>query len=170
MLLPTQGALLPHIICANYITMRYKSYKRNNPDIPVIEGNGWIVKHDAYIPVVSNPPAPRAVLDLTKCGCKSGCNGLRCGCYKNGIPCTPLCKCYVAYCASLFRSEKCEDADLDDWLVNLYALLTGFKYQEFEGVYSLAGPALYEPSSSSFNSSCSSTSCFAEVLFVEKES
>ncbi len=40
MLPPTRAALLPHILRANYITLRDKSYKVNCPELPPIEDNG----------------------------------------------------------------------------------------------------------------------------------
>ena len=45
-------------------------------------------------------PAPKAVLELVKCGCyptKGECKG-NCSCHKNELPCTPLCNCYSAGC------------------------------------------------------------------------
>eukprot|EP00794_Sanderia_malayensis_P019658 gene19658-21605_t len=39
-------------------------------------------------------PAPQAVIIPLKCGCKSSClRANRCSCNKNGMLCTPLCKC-----------------------------------------------------------------------------
>ena len=38
-------------------------------------------------------PVHQAAIELTKCGCMSDYRG-RCSCFKNGIPCTPLCKCF----------------------------------------------------------------------------
>ena len=40
-------------------------------------------------------PAPKVVIELTKCKCKTGCIMAACGCYKHGLPCTPLCKFWV---------------------------------------------------------------------------
>ena len=41
MLPPTRASLLPHILCANYVTMRDKSYVTTCPELPPIEENGW---------------------------------------------------------------------------------------------------------------------------------
>ena len=41
MLPPTRAALLPHILHANYVTMRDKSYLTNCPELPPIEENRW---------------------------------------------------------------------------------------------------------------------------------
>ena len=40
-LLPKSASLLPHIMCANFMAMRDKSYTTSCPDLPPIEENGW---------------------------------------------------------------------------------------------------------------------------------
>jgi len=73
MLPSTRAALLPHINRANYITMRDKSYTTNHPVLPPIERNGWNVEEGAYVPVrCLTLPAPRAVIELTKCSLNPG--------------------------------------------------------------------------------------------------
>ena len=71
---------------------RDKSYTEVRPVLPSIEQNGWNLEDGVYTPVMClNLPAP-------KCGCrKLGCIG-NCGCYKNNIPCTPMCKCSAGRC------------------------------------------------------------------------
>ena len=100
MLPRTRAALLPHIIRANYVTMRDKSYLTDCLELPSIEENGWnLLESGCYIPVKCLAlPAPKAVLELIKCGCKAGCRGW-CSCSVNSLPCTPLCKCYSGDCA-----------------------------------------------------------------------
>ena len=43
-------------------------------------------------------PAPKSVIGLIKCGCKAGCIPRFCPCTKEGLPCTPMCKCYNSMC------------------------------------------------------------------------
>jgi hypothetical protein len=105
MLPPTRAALLPHIVRANYISTRDKSYVTPRPQLPHIEENGWQVKEEKFLPIhCLNPPAPLAVLELRKCGCKVTCGG-RCTCSKHGLPCTPLCKCYGRECTNCVQSS-----------------------------------------------------------------
>ena len=112
MLPPTRAALLPHIIRSNYIAMRDKSYVTNCPKLPAIEENGWQLNQGVYMPVrCLTMPAPRAVIELTKCACKAGCSG-RCSCCKNGLHCTPLCKCYATDCTNMIQDVH-EDEDDD---------------------------------------------------------
>ena len=107
---PTPGAFLPHLMRVNYITMRDKSYKETCPQLPPISNNGWIIEGENIRPLKClELPAPKAVLELVKCGCKSGC-GVRCSCSNNMLPCTPLCKCYGGECPNILR-EKLQDSD-----------------------------------------------------------
>ena len=48
-----------------------------------------------------------------KCGCQVGCKEGRCSCAKNGLNCTPLCKCYSDGC-SYFSSKTAEVSNVDD--------------------------------------------------------
>ena len=107
---PTRAAFLPHITRVNFICMRDKSYNRMIPLLPPIEENGWTIEEGLYMPVKCLfPPAPKAVIELTKCGCKTGCKSLVCACLKNGLPCTPICKCYSYVCENMSRIEVLED-------------------------------------------------------------
>ena len=121
MLPPTRGALLPHIMRANFMAMRDKSYPMNCPELPPIDQNGWQQKDGQYMPVrCLNTPAPQAVIELTKCACKTDCNGVRCSCFKNGLPCTPLCKCYKGVCDNQVSDEHDihDDSDEDDDVIS----------------------------------------------------
>jgi len=59
------------------------------------------------------PPAHRAVLELTKCGCKAGCTG-KCSRCSNGLPCTPLCKCYGGDCSNSVKEDGHAHAGIYD--------------------------------------------------------
>ena len=110
MLPPTLAALLPHIIRANYVTMQDKSYLTDCPEFLSIEENGWnLLESGCYIPVKCLAlPAPKAVLELIKCGCKAGCKGW-CSCSINSLPYTPLSKCYSGDCANIVRDNQITD-------------------------------------------------------------
>ena len=103
---PTRAAIVPHVTRANYIAMRDKSYTFSCPVLPPIEENGWLVEGSVYKPLKClEEPAPKAVFELTKCGCKLGCVGSSCKCYSNKLPCTPLCKCYATECANGIKDD-----------------------------------------------------------------
>ena len=43
------------------------------PPLPPIDESGWIIEEALFVPVKSlSSPAPKAVIELAKCGCKSG--------------------------------------------------------------------------------------------------
>ena len=54
---------------------------------------------------MSQPPAPDldAILEVLNCSCKTGCNSNRCGCFKNELKCTEICRC--ENCSNCDRGE-----------------------------------------------------------------
>ena len=94
---PTRGTFIPHLKCANYTSWRDKSNCVPNPDLPPIDGNGWTVSNNIYVPErCILPAAPAAVLELMKCNCKGSCDPEKiiCLCVRNKLSCTVLCKCF----------------------------------------------------------------------------
>ena len=64
-------------------------------------------------------PAPKAVLDFVKYGCKTGCKTKRCSCVEARNYCTPLCKCYEDDCENKERftieeEDIPEPGDIDE--------------------------------------------------------
>ncbi|KAG0715585.1 hypothetical protein GWK47_011611 [Chionoecetes opilio] len=114
MLPPTRAALMPHITHTNYIAMRDRSYVTSCPILPPIDQSGWSLEKGVYVLVrCLMLSAPRAALELTKCSCKAGCRG-RCSCCKNGLPYTPLCKCYGGDCSNSTKNDGHVNDDEDD--------------------------------------------------------
>ena len=112
MLPPTRGTLLPHILRANFISMRDKSYKVPHMDLPPLECNGWEMQGTQFMPVKSLcKAAPSCILELVKCGCQVKCGG-NCSCFKNNLPCTPLCKCYRLGCSNITDYKVVNEDDL----------------------------------------------------------
>ena len=86
---PTRGALLPHLTRVNCVCMRDKSYPSLSPSLPPLTENGWLYEDDEYKRIQNLLLlALKAVVQLTKCGCKVECKG-NCSCNKNNLPCTP---------------------------------------------------------------------------------
>ena len=112
---PTRGALLLRIMRANYACARDKSYVERNPQLPSIESSGWKLEDSRYRPILCvELPAPKAVLELTKCGCKTGCKRRNCNCFKNGLPCTPLCKCYHDNCENPMQGKERSSSEIQE--------------------------------------------------------
>ena len=113
MLPPTIASLYPHIKRSNYMSMRDKSYTLTKPILPPIEENGWSIESGVYIPTKCLAlPAPKAVIELTKCSCKLACTQ-NCGCHRHNLPCTPLCKCFTTGCANAYGTAS-TDGDEDE--------------------------------------------------------
>ena len=77
------------------------------------EGNGWKLNdNNKLIPVQClEKPAPRAVLELVRCGCKGACKEkVNCSCHKNRLPCTALCKC--TDCGNVNDYSICDEDDM----------------------------------------------------------
>ena len=86
--------------------LRDKSYTSNCPVLPPIDKNRWLVPGTVYKPEEClEDPALRAVIELTKHGCKSGCVGSSCRYYSNNLPCTPLCKFHATECANMIERK-----------------------------------------------------------------
>ena len=103
---PTLPTFFLHILRCNFVTMRDKSYTNAHPTLPPLTETGWEIVDGTIVPMrCLSPPAPKAVLELVKCGCDpvKGCKN-KCSCVKNNLPCTPLCKCYVAGCENLLTN------------------------------------------------------------------
>ena len=111
---PTRAALFQHCLRVNAVCMRDKSYKQKCPQLPVYTECGFKIIGGRYMPVMTTQlPAPKAVLEFVKCGCKTGCKSKRCSCKDSGNYCTPLCKCYYDDCENQERLPI-EDEDVPE--------------------------------------------------------
>ena len=62
---------------------------------------GWKYDSEQLVPIkMTEKPAPKDILDMIFCSCKSGCLS-QCGCRKAGLECTPACtNCYNNNCTN----------------------------------------------------------------------
>ncbi len=73
---------------------------------------GWVVENNTMLPVMTlKEAAPAKILNLIRCGCKSGCNSKRCSCRKNGLQCTTACVNCHGVCTN---SNELPDDNHDD--------------------------------------------------------
>ena len=68
------------------------------------------------------PPAPDILLKGIRCNCSTGCGTMRCGCKKNGLPCSQASgTCQETSCDNCLLSstnvsnENIEDSDTEDY-------------------------------------------------------
>ena len=91
---PTRGALLQHTKRAAYqagCVWGQATQCQPQPENPAEWG--WQKSGEAWqVLWTTNSPLAKSCQQLTKCGCKAGCQG-SCKCYKLGLPCTALCTC-----------------------------------------------------------------------------
>ena len=100
---------------AHLIAMIGKGYKIPKPIISPLEDNGWEKSEDGIIlPVRSlQLPAPQAIVELVKCGCRGQCSINRCSCIKNKLSCTSLCKCNDCSNIQDYSTSFVEEGDLE---------------------------------------------------------
>lgn len=113
---PTTGALELHIQRAHYIAMVWRRATESHPSLPSPAAYGWklLPEEGVYTPIrCVHPPAPDAVINLVKCGCKKGCTGL-CSCSKNNLPCTEVCGCLGYSCNNKHNPVEHFDAENED--------------------------------------------------------
>ena len=111
---PTQAALCQMVRRANYVSLAWKSCDSQYPSLPDPTLHGW--KHDGdrlqAVPTTL-PPAPKAVLQLIKCGCKGKCITMSCSCRKHSLKCTDMCTSCHLNCENR-NTDTTENDDSDD--------------------------------------------------------
>lgn len=117
---PTQAALHQMIKRANYVALVWKACDTPQPNFPAPTLHGWRQDGDRLQPVPTTlPPAPKAVLQLIKCGCKGKCITMSCSCCKHSLKCTDMCASCQPNCenrnsdnSSSTVNEDSDDEDL----------------------------------------------------------
>lgn len=92
---PTAAVLELHILRAHYQAMVWYHDNEPHPNLPSPTEYGWSLENNKYVPVVTSlKPAPEAVIELVRCGCrKTQCINARCSCRKANMVCTEMCAC-----------------------------------------------------------------------------
>ena len=93
---PCRDCLRKHILRANYQYAIWRRSLKNVCNAPSPVGMGWVLeKIDGEerfnIDWMSGAPAPKAVLELLACDCRT-CNIRNCTCMQNKLKCTELCR------------------------------------------------------------------------------
>ncbi|XP_032218194.2 uncharacterized protein LOC116601475 [Nematostella vectensis] len=90
---PTSNSLQHHLERANYQALVWRRSFEAMQDLPRPEDSGWKRSGIELKPVLmSKDPAPSSLLELSTCGCKSGCQR-NCSCNNNGLSCSEECSC-----------------------------------------------------------------------------
>ena len=76
----------------NYQSAIWRKALEKDCEIPSPHGHGWQLKYgELNIHWMDQEPAPKSLLELVSCKCKTGCSGRRCSCHKVGLLCTDVC-------------------------------------------------------------------------------
>ena len=98
---PTKSAFIQHIKRSNFQCRIWKQAANAIQDIDDPEKHGWRKENECYHAIgFDGEVAPSDIIQLIKCGCKTGCAGFICRCKKNDLCCTDMCEC-----------EECENRD-----------------------------------------------------------
>ena len=120
-LTPTKAALEQMIKRANYVALVWKECGTSCPDIPAPTSRGWIQDSDRLQAVPTMLlPAPKAVLEMIKCGCRGSCITMSCSCKKHNLKCKDMCGCCETKCENRNAKEvtvESEEIDEDDLLL-----------------------------------------------------
>ncbi|MES9883628.1 MAG: hypothetical protein ABW185_22465 [Sedimenticola sp.] len=109
---PCSDALRKHTKRANYQALVWRRSLEATPNLPSPDGHGWKVTADEItVDWMDLQPAPKAVLELIKCGCTQGCGGNRCSCVRNRLLCTDCCGCRD--CVNTVREDDGNDSETD---------------------------------------------------------
>lgn len=101
---PTLGALKQHILRVHVQTRVWAqaAIALQDPQLDPLQ-NGYFKDSDGMLKPVTTEvlPAPKAILELVQCKCKSDCSSGRCSCRTKDLACTDMCQC----------SSQCQNDD-----------------------------------------------------------
>jgi len=99
---PTEAAAMYHSMRVYYQVQVWKGRKDMNP-----LHWGWRIHQGTCVPLVTHlPPAPKELLEVIMCKCKTGCSTLKCSCKKHGLHCTIGCGECHGLCSNSTPSEE----------------------------------------------------------------
>ena len=115
---PTRVALRQMIKRANYVALLWKECGTPCPVLPAPRSHGWRQDGDRLQAIPTTLlPAPKAVLELVKFGCKGTCITMSCSCRRHNLKCTDMCGSCGGKCENRNADEvtvQSEDSDDDD--------------------------------------------------------
>lgn len=108
---PTSAALKYHSLRVYYQVQEWLGVDTLDP-----KEWGWKVCEERMVPLTTDlEPAPRELLEIIKCSCRTGCSNLRCSCRKNGLPCTFGCGECKGVCSNISNIDldECSEERID---------------------------------------------------------
>ena len=78
------------------------------------ENWGWELSEGRLKPVNSDfGPVPKSLLDIVRYTCETGCRTLRCGCRRQGMPCSSACSGCRGICQNMSNNDVDDNEDSD---------------------------------------------------------
>ena len=106
---PTVGALRQHVIRVHIQARVWgqSTIALQDPQLdPLSLRNGYHKESDGQLkPTMTDTlPAPKAIIEMVSCHCKTDCTSVRCSCRTKNLSCTELCQC----------GSECQNDDTQD--------------------------------------------------------
>ena len=118
---PTIPALKQHIMRAHVQAYTWgQAHISQQKLLDPLQHGFYKEDNGRFMPVTTDAlPAPKAIIELVRCNCKTNCTSARCSCKMNDLPCTELCCCSTERCRNdtdiqaVIRPEDPEDNEYD---------------------------------------------------------
>ena len=108
MLPPTSAPTKYHSLRVFHQVQQWQGYT-----LPA-EDWGWWLSKARYKPVSSDfGHATQSLLDIVRCTYKTGCGPLRCGCRRQGMPCSSACSGCRRICQNMSNNDVDDNEDGD---------------------------------------------------------
>jgi len=92
---PTDKAAIEHVKRVRLQVLIWRAADPSDPPATNLSTFGWKIEDGIPVPVRGTVVAPKELLELVACGCKSvpPCSRANCSCWSAGVSCTSYCKC-----------------------------------------------------------------------------
>ena len=75
---------------------------------------GWKVHNANLIPIMTDKDvAPKTILEVIRCNCKSSCTSMRCSCRRSGLDCSPACGQCRGVCGNMSLLDEDMENDME---------------------------------------------------------
>ena len=102
---PTDNSAKEHIKRARLQVLLWRAADQYEPPSITLSMYGWQLDEEIPVPVHGTVVAPKELLQLVACACKS-CSRSNCSCKSAGISCTSYCKCEAnENCFNIYTKE-----------------------------------------------------------------
>ena len=110
---PTMDAFAHHVKRANYQSYIWLHAHMPFLNVPSPKGHGWKQSMTGELaPVLmTSEAAPKAVLALSECHCKTDCSTRRCLCRKESLVCSDSCSCDFESCSNRLPGSVSDSSD-----------------------------------------------------------